>query len=583
MLATASRVLRRPRPQPSACGRLGCGWPGLVLAATALAPAAARAGGEVAILADVLLAQPETYEGGSLIGPPESRATWYHYGGIAPFDGSAMLVLSTGQVGGDPMPGSDLGAAGAENDIAGLNLSLLAPDDARSMRIAVRVLAPTPSEAPELAGDQARVLVQGDPIALDPSTLGSLEPGTQAMGTATAEETQGTPFASPDGVGSGWIEAVVAIEPGSLVAVRVETRDGSDSALGDFVMLADGLLFDTGIPEGVRPGVVPLLARAQPERLPELLPVTVLLSGRGIPPDVRVSLVDADGATAAELDGSDVHWLSTEQVEVDLPALEQGPLDVRLAWQGGAIRWPAALEVDTPPPRITGVNPDTGPASGGGLVAVAGLGFIEVSRLTIDDEEVDEFAVVGPELLEFVVPPGEPGPADLAVFAHGGFAEAQGIYVRAGLAPPEDEPQDEPGTGPLDCSSAGPAGEASTALVLLVLLVLGVRDWILGRLVGMFLAGSWRKSWPGSGQARTSGRCPISSRRVPGSCARSTTPAGRSSSRAMAAAWRSWCRSSGSRNSRRKRNARCCEGHWSRARRTWPQVGSSRTPQSWRS
>ena len=98
----------------------------LIAALLLLTPATAQAGGEVRILADVLLADPQVFEGGSLIGPPESRATWYGYGGIEPFDGSALLVFSTGEVGDPPMPGTDLGAVGADNLDAASGLHVLA-------------------------------------------------------------------------------------------------------------------------------------------------------------------------------------------------------------------------------------------------------------------------------------------------------------------------------------------------------------------------------------------------------------------------------------------------------------------------
>ena len=441
-----------------------------------LVPGVARAGGEVRILADVLLSDPVTFEGGSLIGPPESRATWYGYGGIEPFEGPAMLVFSTGEVGGDPLPGTDLGAAGADNDIAGINLTLRAPEDARSVRIAVRVLAPDAPGAPELAGDMARVLVHGDPIALDPWTLGPLGTEGPVMTTARPQELAGTPFAPPDGVGTGWLEAVVPVEPGSQLAVRLEVRDGADDAWGDFVLLADGLRFDSGVPEDVQPGHAPLLTGVGPERIPEELATTVLLSGRHLPPDLQVSLLDPAGQLVHEVPSGDLSWRSTEQVELNLPPLPAGLLSVRLAWSGGRLRWDAALEVDTPPPRITGVSPDTGPTAGGGLVAVTGVGFIEVSRLTLGDQDISELAVLSPEHLEFVVPPGEPGPAALEVFAHGGFAELPAAYTRSEPAEQATDPA-TPGTGPAltDCDLA--AGRAAPGLLLL----LSPGWWLLGR------------------------------------------------------------------------------------------------------
>jgi hypothetical protein len=344
------------------------------------------------------------------------------------------------------------------------------------MRIAVRVLAPDAPGAPELVGDTARVLVQGDPIALDPWTLGPLGAEGPAMTTARAEELAGTHFAPPGGVGSGWFEAVVPVAAGSQLAVRLEVRDGPDDAYGDLVLLADGLSFDAGVPQDVQPGYAPLLRELTPERIAEALPTSVLLSGRHFPPDLQVRLLDATGALVHEVQDDSLRWRSAEQVEVDLPALTGGLLSVQLTWSGGTIRWDGALDVNTRSPRIIAVHPDTGPAEGGGLVAISGVGFVEVSRLTLGDRDITEFVVLSSELLEFVVPAGEPGPADLEVFAYGGFAESPAAYTRSGLEPTGADPASA-GNGPATADCSIPAGPRGSGVVLL----LSPACWLLGR------------------------------------------------------------------------------------------------------
>jgi hypothetical protein len=433
----------------------------VALAALLSIPSLALAGGEVRILADVLLDQPETYEGGSLIGPPESRATWYSLGGIEPFGGVAMLALSTGVAGGDPLPGTDLGAVGPQNDIAGLNLTLRAPADAHSMRLAVRALAPRAEDAPSVSDDVARVLVAGDPAALDPWTLGDLQPGSSAVFfTARDHELDGTPFDPPEGTGTAWIEIIIPVQPGAQIALRIEVRDGGDSAFGDLLLLVDSLRFDPGIVEEAMPGPAPLLAAVTPDEVRAEAPTTVLLSGRTFPPDLAVEVVDSTGAVLAAIPPGDVRWRSAEQMEVDLPALPEGSAGIRLTWSGGGLRWDDVLHIETPRPWIDALIPDVGPAAGGGLLTVLGSGFYDVSGVTLGGVEVVALEVVSPSRIDLVVPPGGPGSADLVLFAAGGFGELTEAYAWSEAGPLGDDDDDDDGGGPVpvQCSAAGGLG-----------------------------------------------------------------------------------------------------------------------------
>lgn len=444
----------------------------LLLAALALLPTTALAGGEVRILADVLLDQPETYEGGALFGPPDSRATWYSFGGIEPFGGIAMLAFSTGEAGGDPFPGTDLGAVGADNDIAGLNLTLRAPADAHSMRIAVRALAPVAEDEPSVTDDLARILVAGDPVALDPWTLGDLQPGTEVFLTARDFELDGTPFDAPVGTGTAWIEAIAPVSPGAQIALRIEVRDGGDDAFGDLLLLVDSLRFDAGVVEDVIPGSAPLLLAVTPAEVPAEGAATVLLSGRTFPPEVAVQVVDDVGAVIGALAPEAVRWRSAEQVEADLPALPEGAAGIRLSWAGGSLRWDDVLRVETPRPWIDALVPAVGPSLGGGLLTVHGDGFYDVSGVTLGGVEVASREVVSPTRMDLVVPSHAAGTGDLEFFAAGGFAELTDAFTWTQSDDPAggDDDDDPAGPSPVQCSAgAAPSGGLGVATLLLVL------------------------------------------------------------------------------------------------------------------
>jgi hypothetical protein len=117
-----------------------------------------------------------------------------------------------------------------------------------------------------------------------------------------------------------------------------------------------------------------------------------------------------------------------------------------------------------------------GPATGGGLVAVTGVGFHDVSSVSLGGSEVASWSAVSPELLEFVVPPGDPGPTDLSIFAAGGFVEAPSAYsYQQQPDAAGDDDDDGGGPTPAGCVAAG-----------------AVRPSASGWLAVFVLLGAWR-------------------------------------------------------------------------------------------
>ncbi len=429
----------------------------------------ARAGDDLQVYAQVLLEQPETLITGGLIGPPRSRATWYFFGDVEPVSGNAMLALSSGDVGGDPLPGTDLGAGGIAGDEAGIFLSLRVPDGARSLRLRYRAL--TAVDGVDRPADEAQLVVVGAPglpegvADLDPylgGFLGSRSPAVLAGDDALLE---GTAW---EGVGrlSGWMETVVRVEPGSLVTPTIAVRDRGDDPLGDFLLLADGLAFDGGVPEGVTPGRVPLLRAVEPASLPTgAARADVVLEGRDLPPDLEVEAQPADGPavplpTDARSDGRAV---------VDASGLPAGCYGLRLRWDGGAILWPDRLVVADTRPSIARIVPATGPPDGSTRAVIEGSGFVGDVRVVIGETDAVDVQVRGTSRLDFVVPAGEPGEADVLVFAGGDFVELPGAFRYAQAAALEAEPTPAPPELVVGCDAAGGGG--------------GLGAWMLGGLI----------------------------------------------------------------------------------------------------
>lgn len=434
-----------------------------LLPALALLPAVALGGGtEVQALAEAALEQPETVLGGSLVGPSSARATWVRLGSIDPFlEDEAMALFSTGLVGTPPLPGADLSTTGVEDDFAGVNFSLDVPAWARSLRFAVRIVAPDPASlsAASLL-DRARIEVSGDPIALDAWERGDLTPLSTGLRPDTAGLLAGTPYA-----GSWltpWYEAVVPVAPFSQVFVSFEARDGGEgddpaTARGDLLMLVDGVGFDEAEPLDVQPGAVPRVEDIGPLRLPENLPSSVRLGGRDLRPDLLASLVGEDGLDVLEL--GPVVFRSAQQIEVPVPALEPGTFGLRLRWGDSSLTWPELLRIDTPPPSIESVRPDVLPPSGG-LAVIEGAGFFGSPSVRVGDITA-AVTVVSDRRLEIVVPPGQ-GTARVLVFADGGSVERSNGILYSAPEPSDEETVDGDG-GPtvVECGQGGATGSVA--------------------------------------------------------------------------------------------------------------------------
>ena len=448
-----------------------------ILALGALAVALATSGPALAqdqalLLAQVLLEDASAYEGGSLFGPTESRGTWYSFGDINPVGGNAMVAFSTGDADGSPQPGTDLGVLGAADDRSGMNLSLRVPDDAHTLRLSYCFITPA-QPGPDSAADEARVLLTGELVALDPWTLSVAS--VDSAGLREDPSLSGTWYENPTGHGTGWTEIAVPVSPGDQLLLTIEVEDDPASDLGDVLFLVDRLSFDSGSPElgAIRPGRVPLIDSVWPSRVIPDSPTALTVRGRDLPGPgaMTLELQSSNGATVPILD-ADIEWLSAERLTVNLPALEEDAWGLRLSWDGGVLLWADLFESALQVPRIDSVTPSTGPAGGGGLTLIEGVGFDQVSSLRWAGEVVASYNVHSPQLIELVTPPGDPGPVDLSIFAAGGWDEAPAAYnYGAAAGSTTSGPSNATGTPPGSCSHANSSDTATPWLLLLLFVV----------------------------------------------------------------------------------------------------------------
>ena len=444
----------------------------LVLVGLSYGSAAAE--DQAQILADVLLDDPKSYEGGSLFGPPESRGTWYSFGDIQPLAGNAMVAFSTGDADGPPQPGSDLGVLNGGDDRAGMNLSLRVPESAHSMRLSYRFIAPAQPETHSL-GDEARMFLQGEAIALDPWTLSVV--GVESAGLGSSAALEGTWYAGTTGQTTGWTEVALPVSPGDQLLVTFEVEDDPASDLGDVLLLLDRLGFDAGVPEvgPISPGRIPLVHTLSPSRVAPDTEVTLSMSGRDLPPseELHLELEDSDG-TVIELTAEDATSLSSERVDLTVDGLPEGSWGLRLEWNGGVLFWPDLVESRPQVPRLLQLEPSTGPTEGGGLALLEGLGFDDVTSIRWDGELMTSYTVLSSEQIELVIPPGLPGPIDVSIFADGGWGNGADLFLysrQAGTDAPDSE--GPTGTPPGSCSQSGspPRGQGLLLTLLLACLL----------------------------------------------------------------------------------------------------------------
>ncbi len=413
----------------------------------------ASAGTSVESLAVAALAQPETLEGGLLIGPPESRATWYFLGALRPFDGDAMAVFSTGSLDEPAVPGADLSAVGAADDVAGLTMVLRAPEWAHSLRYALRMVSSAQGDP-----DEIRVLIQGDVQGIDPDSGSSLRTTTSLLDPRSAGALEGSLWA-PDAHATPWVEGMLEVPPGQQIQWSVSIADGPDAAF-DSAVLVDGVRWDRAEPGPVRPGVLPWLELPVAVAVDPACPEPTVLSGR----DLQVGTFHVEDE-AGEPTAVVVNAPSSSRLTLAWQGVGPGVYD--LVWGDGesALRWRALFEVDPAAPSLLQVTPAVVPAGGGTLLRLEGVGLSEVRSVSVGELELGVWTARSCAAIEVIAPPDLRGAVDVSVGTAVGATTLSGVLR---YAAPEEGPTPEPDPQILggECAYAG-ASVGSWAPLLL--------------------------------------------------------------------------------------------------------------------
>lgn len=132
------------------------------------------------------------------------------------------------------------------------------------------------------------------------------------------------------------------------------------------------------------------------------------LSAWTLSPQVSVSLIDSGSSWARVL------------FSVAAGA-SYGLYDVYLSDSSGQLTvFSGVLDVQPPPPVLTGIDPVVGAVEGGTEVTLSGSGFRDGSYVLFGGREASSVTVAGPDTIVAVAPPGSAGAVDVSVHAPDG-------------------------------------------------------------------------------------------------------------------------------------------------------------------
>ncbi|WFE26787.1 IPT/TIG domain-containing protein [Solwaraspora sp. WMMD791] len=216
---------------------------------------------------------------------------------------------------------------------------------------------------------------------------------------------------------------------------RIETVAADSAAAATIVLTAELSGEILGVPVVIPVGTViiaeatcerpaapapPTASSIDPDAGPQSGGQTVTITGSGFVPGGTDVTFDGVPATGVVVDPS-----GTSLTAVTPPGAV-GPADVVVSTDGGATD-PLGYTylADGSDAVVTGLDPDSGPTSGGTTVTITGSGFTGATGVTFDGVPGSGFSVnpAGTEIT-VVTPPGAAGPADVAITFPAGTADA---------------------------------------------------------------------------------------------------------------------------------------------------------------
>ncbi len=235
--------------------------------------------------------------------------------------------------------------------------------------------------------------------ALSPC-IGAIEPQSGYVSGGKAIEVRGADFHKACRARFGDLPSEVRFKSATLlelvvppgedvgpVDIVIENPDGSSATS------AQGFVY-TPIP------APPKIIRVVPDAGSTVGGLIVRIAGDNFTEATKIRFADVTAV---------VRFLSSKIIEAELPArAAPGAVDVEAADAGVTIRVEGAFKYVSPEaPKVTGVDPPSGPATGGTKVVIEGEGFLANATVRIGHEAPKHVAIKGSTRIEIVTPPSK--------------------------------------------------------------------------------------------------------------------------------------------------------------------------------
>ncbi len=270
-----------------------------------------------------------------------------------------------------------------------------------------------------------------------------LSPSTGSTAGGTPVSITGTSFSGATGVSFGAAVAtaftvnsatsITATAPAAgagQVDVTVTTPAGTSG-----VVAADAFTY-------VAPPSPPTVTGVSPASGTTTGGTSVVIAGTNFTGATGVSF----GATAAT--GFTVN--NSGQITATSPAGAGGKVDITVTNLGGTSPTGAADQFTyvTPPPAVTGVSPNSGPAGGGTSVVITGTGFTGVTGVKFGTANAASFTFNNAGQITAVSPSGAPRTVDITVTTPAGTSATSAADQFMFVTPPPSVASVSPNTGP---------------------------------------------------------------------------------------------------------------------------------------
>jgi 6-phosphogluconolactonase (cycloisomerase 2 family) len=260
---------------------------------------------------------------------------------------------------------------------------------------------------------------------LPPPTVTSVVPGEGPQGGGTSVTITGTSFTAGSAVKFGTSNAS-SIKVNSATAITATSPPGSGTV--DVTVATPGGSSATGSADRFSYVPPPSVTSLNPTEGPVAGGTSVSLSG--------ANLLGASAVRFGSTSASSYTVNSATSITAIAPAQGAGPVDVTVTTVGGTSGTGAGDRFSyLPPPTITRVEPNDGPASGGTTVTLTGTNLVGASGVKFGGSSASSFTVNSASSITAGSPAGSGGIVDVTVTTAGGTsatgATDRFVYLQA--------------------------------------------------------------------------------------------------------------------------------------------------------